>query len=301
MFLIRKPILIEGMVCAAATLGLPKAHAEMLTFGIYGANNSNAGNVVRDVLGVDNTSPFVVGMPTLNDLCGIDVLWVLNSRKQYEDNLLANVGVIEAFVDRGGTLIFHDRAVERYVTASSSYPGILDPSGILPGASGVTFVKDLSLDTNVGSNTTMVTNGSGPGGVILDGTLDVPVAPYLAPQGYSNHGYADLSTLPGGATAILTRPDPTQVVDFTYDYGDGHVYYSTVPLDYYLGGAGDPFEDIYAPNVIAYANSIGQQVECNPLLPPMTPVPEPSSATIFGISALVAGICARRRKRNQGA
>ncbi|MBI5380157.1 MAG: hypothetical protein HZA23_08430, partial [Nitrospirae bacterium] len=43
-------------------------------------------------------------------------------------------------------------------------------------------------------------------------------------------------------------------------YGAGCVVYSTIPLDYYLAGAGpnpprDNFNNIYAPNVVAYAAS----------------------------------------------
>jgi hypothetical protein len=43
-----------------------------------------------------------------------------------------------------------------------------------------------------------------------------------------------------------------------YPYGEGRVIYSTIPLDYYLGGSGpnpprDNFNTVYLPNVIGWA------------------------------------------------
>lgn len=301
MLKIQKTTLLLGAVCALVVTTQRPARAEMLTFGIFGANTSNASNVVRDVLGVDATSPHVQGMNVLTDLCGIDVLWVLNLRKRYRNGLLENLDVIEAFVDRGGTLILHDSAVVRYTTDPDDLymkDDITSAADVLPGGSGINFVKASATDTNVADNSTIVTNGAGPGGAILDGTLDTTLLPLPYPQDYSNHGYATSSSLPGSATAILTQSDPTQVVDFTYDYGAGHVYYSTIPMGYYLNGTSNPFADNYAPNVIAYANSIGQQVACaSAISPPMVPVPEPSSLTIFAVSGCVAGLVARRRQR----
>ena len=60
---------------------------------------------------------------------------------------------------------------------------------------------------------------------------------------WSYHGYAT-STMPSGFSQMLTTPDSTQSVGFTYRYGSGTVAYSAMPLDYYFpsgGGQSNPF------------------------------------------------------------
>lgn len=51
---------------------------------------------------------------------------------------------------------------------------------------------------------------------------------------------------------------PIEGATVQYPYGDGRVVYSTIPLDYYLGGSGsnpprDNFNQVYLPNVIGWA------------------------------------------------
>ena len=43
---------------------------------------------------------------------------------------------------------------------------------------------------------------------------------------------------------------------YTYGFGRGHVIYSTIPLDFYLGGGFglDANMQIYAANVVAFAD-----------------------------------------------
>ncbi len=73
-----------------------------------------------------------------------------------------------------------------------------------------------------------------------------------------------LGTLPNNGAFILSRTNPTEIVTFSYLYGSGGVIYSSIPLDYYLrGGPGpnpprDNFANVYAPNVLAYANALLQ-------------------------------------------
>ena len=151
---------------------------------------------------------------TAADLAGIDVLWILNGNNGTPDaNVMGNLAAINDFVNGGGVLSFHDRNVAQGVSAAD----------YLPGAAGTTFVSGFGADVDVLENNT-VTNG--PWGTINNTTLDG--------GNFSTHGWASLGTLPGGAVAVLSTADPTQIVDFYYDFGDGLVYYSTMPLDFYL-------------------------------------------------------------------
>jgi hypothetical protein len=109
-------------------------------------------------------------------------------------------------------LVIFDRAVTNAQT-------------ILPGTgSTITAVRDFASgsDVNVAAGApTSFTNGAN--GVIDDSTFDGGT--------YSNHGYVELSSLPPGATALLTTSDPTHIVAFTYPVGSGNVFYSTMPID----------------------------------------------------------------------
>jgi hypothetical protein len=79
------------------------------------------------------------------------------------------------------------------------------------------------------------------------------------PPGQSNHGFVLAATLPTGAVAILSAgPNTTHVAAFSYALGRGDVYYSTIPLDFYLSGFGPfqvakNFQTIYTPNMLDYA------------------------------------------------
>ena len=55
---------------------------------------------------------------------------------------------------------------------------------------------------------------------------------------------------------MLTTSDEDEVVDFAYKYGEGAVIYSSIPLDFYLGGYKPNFKDIYAPNILQFAASL---------------------------------------------
>jgi len=204
------------------------------------------------------------------DFSTIDVLWIFEpSNGSYNAQISANAAAISAFVSGGGVLSFHDRRV-------------VEAASVLPGAGGVTFVRDTN-GTNPGSTgidvvtaTTLVTNG--PGGVVNDATLDG--------GSHSNHGFATIGTLPAGAVAIFDTGVDGNIVDFYYPFGNGFVYYSTIPLDFYLPGASN-FAAIYAPNEAAFQAFLAQ------------PVPEPASLALWSVLGLTGGFGAwRRRKAN---
>src|SRR5262249_14409757 len=79
---------------------------------------------------------------------------------------------------------------------------------------------------------------------------------------FSNHGWVLGATLPAGALPILSAgPNPANVVAFSYSLGNGSVYYSTIPLDFYLDGNGPPalnmtMQQIYTPNMLTHGASL---------------------------------------------
>ncbi len=158
-----------------------------------------------------------VTVPDAAQLASLDSLYVVNpSNGSFGAEYLANLAAIDTAVNNGMNLIIFDR----YVTNANT---------ILPGnGSSITVLRDFSDSSNVNvaaGAPSSFTNG--PNGVIDDSTFDGGNS--------SSHGYVELSSLPPGATALLTTGDPTHVVAFTYPVGSGNVFYSTMPIDYYTG------------------------------------------------------------------
>lgn len=237
--------------------------AQSATVGYY--LSSTNGSPAAAITASGNT-PVQLNNLTAGDLAGIDVLWILNGSNGSPDaNVLGNQAAITAFVTGGGVLSFHDRAV----TNAATY---------IPGAAGVSFVRNFNPDDDIDVVTNnLVTNG--PGGVITNTTLDGGNS--------SSHGFATLGTLPAGAVPVLrvgTFLD--RIVDFYYPLGAGDVYYSTMPLDFYLAGQGsnppaDAFRNIYAVNEAAFQVSLANGV--------------PAPATL-ALMALGLGLMGLRRR-----
>ena len=76
--------------------------------------------------------------------------------------------------------------------------------------------------------------------------------------GSSSHGYADASTLPGDAVSYMFRDgEPGNIVSFLYPLGGGQVYYSTIPLDFYLDGENPAaFRNLYAPDIFPLSAAV---------------------------------------------
>jgi len=122
---------------------------------------------------------------------------------------------------------------------------------LLVGAPGIVTVRSFDDDDDINvvpPGTTLVTTGSH--GTIDDLTLDGGTS--------SSHGFATSASLPAGSERILQiNGNSSQIVAFSYPLVDGAVYYSTIPLDYYLDGNGPTppqaeITTIYAPNVLEY-------------------------------------------------
>jgi len=219
------------------------------------------------------------------DLNTIDSLLVNESNNSgLSADLSGRLGNIESWVRDGGSFIVHDRFVANTTGVPQSNPFLI-------GAPTTLVQRDFSNGADldlIPMNNTLVTNGNGPGGAIDNLTLDGGTL--------SNHGYALAETLPVGATGILSAgPDPDKVAAFSYGLGSGFVYYSTIPLDYYLAGSGpnpprDKFNTIYAPNVQAYVQELQQG----------TPVPEPTSVLgILAVGSLGAGSVLKRKQKHK--
>jgi hypothetical protein len=192
-------------------------------------NGAQAGAIVQ--LGLQAVNIGSLATARLDD---IQVLLVQNpDNGGYGFGYTSNLAKVAEFVSAGGVLVFHDRHV-----ASAQ--------NVLPGAAG-DIRRDLSDDRNINviDDSTSLTHG--PGGVITNSTLDNGNS--------SSHGFTVAASIPAGSHAILSRGNPAELVTFAYPFGSGWVVYSTIPLDFYLGG-GTAFGTIYAPNVLAFAKDL---------------------------------------------
>ena len=171
------------------------------------------------------------------DLDPYGILFVQNpSNFGYSSIYLGELRRIFEWILAGGVLIFHDRHVS-------------NAEFVLPGNPG-NILRVLGSDIDVLDGTTAVTDG--PGGVLDDSSLDG--------GNFSHHGFVAGGSVPQGARGVLSTGVPDQLVTYSYPFGAGQVVYSTIPLDFYIagagGGVGARFRSVYAPNVLAYGNDL---------------------------------------------
>lgn len=251
----------------AACSMLASASANALVFGYY--LSGTTGSPAAAITAAGHTPQLLTGLSAA-DLATIDVLWILNGNNGTPDaQVTGNFGDVATFVRNGGVLSFHDRNVNQGVSAAT----------YIPGAGAVTFVAEFGTEITVLANNT-VTNG--PAGVIGDTTLDG--------GDFSGHGYATLASLPAGAVPVLSTNDRTQIVDFYFPFGAGRVYYSTMPLDFYLAGFGvippaDAYRNIYAVNEAAFQAQLRGAV------------PEPGSLALLGLAGGLSQRCGAGQRK----
>ena len=230
---------VLGAILALAAIGAAApARAHALNIGYYemcfGEGQPAQANAITNA---GHTAVQLFDL-TPAELSTVDVLFIDNCENTvYGQEYLDHLADIDAAVAAGKILVLHDRYVDIAET-------------ILPGGSSFDIQRypvfpdpnNEGKDINVLDPSSPVVNG--PAGVITDTSLDN--------GNFSNHGFAIAGSLPGTAALILSTNDPTHIVTFIYTYGAGAVMYSSIPLDFYLGGANN-FSNIYALNVVDYA------------------------------------------------
>ena len=169
------------------------------------------------------------------------------------------------WVDNGGVFVMYDR----YVNDSAN-------DSKIPGHNGnVTTVRDASGDDaaayQIAYESTSNLLKYGPGGIMVDDTSafnsdpagdhsgNAHLGTFNIGGGHStNHGY--MSNLDSDVLGLATRDDTNEYIDAVWSYGSGAVYYSTTPLDHYIGAApsanGNDAWDAYALNSLHFATSL---------------------------------------------
>ena len=140
---------------------------------------------------------------------------------------------VAATVSNGMILIVHDPS---YSNAS-----------FLPGSPNLSNARSSLYAVDFEPGTPFLT---GPGGVLTNTSLDN--------GGSSTHGDVTRASLPANSTVYATTGDTNKIIAFAYPYGAGMVYYSTIPLQCYLGSrcaavSTAPANKTYATNLIAWA------------------------------------------------
>ncbi|MBX9925563.1 MAG: cadherin repeat domain-containing protein [Hyphomicrobiaceae bacterium] len=190
----------------------------MASIGYYSMfGTGGEANLATAIVNAGHTA---VDVSTLSaaELSGLNTLIVLNSNNSsYSAEYLGALGTITNAIASGMTLVVFDRAA-----------GNLQPSSILPGASGLVAVRQTDDDVSLGPDAGSFTNGAN--GALSDTSLDGGTSSY--------HGYLVPASLPVGSDVILTvgptDPAPGQPIMISYPFGAGTVIYSTIPADFYL-------------------------------------------------------------------
>jgi len=223
--------------------------------GVFG-NQTTAASTVATNLGYD-----VEVISDYNNLSMYDVVWGLNSsNSSHNSNLTANTTQFDNYVQAGGVFLYHDR----YVT---------DADLFVPGADNFDFFRSFVN----GSNIDLVGPNDVAGVDISNSTLDGGSS--------SNHGYVSAASIDMPFMGIFNNSITDQLVDFTFEYGAGHVYYSSIPLDHYLGGVSPAaFASTYAPNVLAFNVGLAEASD----------IPEPVSIALFGLALSALGFSRKK-------
>ena len=244
--IMNRPLVLAGAILAFGCGWLEAA----ITVGYYTDNNAGSTALAAPIAANGYTAVQIADITTFN-LSTIQVLLINEfTTGSPSAALLGQATNISNWVAGGGIVAIHDRNVCR---------GTCTP---VPGGGGISFTPLFGFLIDVENAGTLVTNG--PFGVINNTTLDL--------GNFSNHGFT--GSLPSGAIGILNNGTVGQEVALIYRVGSGWVYYSTIPLDSYLGTGAVPvaFATIYAPNMVAYLGSLIT------VTPPVTP-PAAANAT----------------------
>ena len=183
----------------------------MATVGYYDMSLGQGGSYqVNELTGNGHTAVNIT-VPNAAQLANIDTLYVTNpSNTNFGTEFLANQTAIANAVSGGMNLVIFDRAV----TGANT---------LLPGGGSISVVR------NTASGATDINIAAGAPAAFAAGLTNAS----LDGGNLSSHGYVTLASLPAGAVPLLTRANSSQIVAFTYPFGSGTVFYSTIPLDFY--------------------------------------------------------------------
>ena len=183
----------------------------MPRIGYWNAYTAYSDSYLADEITANGFEAVSLNGITAAELASLDALYLVNDNGGW--NMSASeTAALDAAVNGGMGLVVFDRSAE-------------GSDGTIPGLDGATIVSQYDVDVNVAATApaTFVTAN----GTINDDTLDG--------GDWSHHGYADSDTLPNGATVLLTTANASEAVAFSYNFGEGTVFYATVPIDYYSG------------------------------------------------------------------
>ena len=278
-----RPLVLAGVILAFGCGWLKAA----TTVGYYTDGSGTGGSPAAAITANGFTAVQISNIATFN-LSTIQILLIDESNTGSPTAaLLGQAAAISNWVAGGGILAIHDRNV------------CLGTCTPVPGGAGIAFTSALnvpsSFNIDVENAGTLVTNG--PSGVINNTTLDN--------GNFSNQGFATLASLPSGAVGILNNGTVGQEVAFIYHFGTGWVYYSTIPLDAYLGTGATPvaFSTIYAPNMVAYLGSlvVVAPPAPGPVTPNATAAPSLSEWGMGILAILLIAFAARTLRSRPGA
>jgi Ca2+-binding RTX toxin-like protein len=216
------------------------------TIGYVGTDASQVSSVITS-LGHTAVN-FVPGTTNINS---VDVLWYLNpDNSGWYENLGAYQTAIFDWVYAGGIFIIHDR----YVTGANSF--------LLGESMTITREFNDSANYNIIDESSSNLLREGPGGTLTDasggniwGTPNADGEFNMDGGGATAHGSASYSTFDlTNELALGTKADSNSVIDFIYKYGAGAVYYSTIPMDYYITSSTSA--QAYAKNAVHFATSL---------------------------------------------
>ncbi|KPA10063.1 conserved hypothetical protein, secreted [Candidatus Magnetomorum sp. HK-1] len=179
------------------------------------------------------------------DFNTIDVLMInVYLNNEPSQALIDRQAVLEIWVRAGGKMIIHDR--------SAGNAG----SALLIGSPGSTLTRN----TNTFVSLSLFGTGNndlirGDHGTITEGMLE------------NSNGFVVSSSLPPQAvTYLISTENSSNVAAFMYQVGMGYIYYSGIPLDYYLmltdtSQPGLDYRTIYTPNLLSMICKIAIQTE----------------------------------------
>ena len=196
----------------------------MALIGYYSMIGGAGTAAMADDIVAAGHTPVLLDGTNWHMLDQIDTLYVWNGDNlSYNTNFVSHMPQITQAVQNGMDMVVFDRAIGE-INPQTGQP--LNPSVVLPGAGGLQIQRYLSADADL-TDAGQQMIGSGPAPGINDTSLDG--------GNYTTHGYALTSSLPPGATVLMTPHDGIndQAVGFVYEFGAGMVQYYGIPMDFY--------------------------------------------------------------------